>query len=138
LPTRSCIIDGELVAPGAAGEPDFLALLHGRTRGACVYAFDLMERRGRDIREYPIVQRRAQLEAVLKRGNTGRLIRFSESFDEANALLKECARRGLEGIVSKRKDSAYRSGVPAKSTSRVFLVIRCRGGLVNVRRTRGS
>jgi bifunctional non-homologous end joining protein LigD len=97
------------VAAGASGEPDFRALLHGRTRGACVYTFDLMEWRGRDIREQPLVRRRAQLEAILKRG-TSRLIRFSESFPDANALLAECARRGLEGIVSKWKDSPYRSG----------------------------
>jgi bifunctional non-homologous end joining protein LigD len=110
LPVSSCIIDGELVVAGASGEPDFLALLHGRTRGACVYAFDLMEWRGRDIREQPLVQRRAQLEAVLKRGSS-RLIRFSESFPDAGVLLAECARRGLEGIVSKRKDAPYRSGM---------------------------
>ena len=30
LPVRSCIIDGELIAAGAQGQPDFLALLHGR------------------------------------------------------------------------------------------------------------
>jgi ATP-dependent DNA ligase len=54
------------------------------------------------------VQRRAQLEAILKRG-ASRLIRFSESFPDANALLAECASRGLEGIVSKR-DAPYRSG----------------------------
>jgi hypothetical protein len=47
------------------------------------------------------VQRRAQLEAILKRG-ASRLIRFSESFNDANALLAECSRRRLEGIVSKR------------------------------------
>jgi bifunctional non-homologous end joining protein LigD len=112
LPVSSCIIDGELVAPGASGEPDFRALLHGRTRGACVYAFDLLTWRDLDIREHPLVQRRAQLEAVLKRGNAGsRLIRFSESFDDANALLAECARRGLEGVVSKRRDAPYRSGL---------------------------
>jgi bifunctional non-homologous end joining protein LigD len=74
-----------------------------------VYAFDLMEWRGRDIEERPLVQRRAQLEAFLKRG-ASRLIRFSESFPDANASLAECARRGLEGIVSKRKDTPYRSG----------------------------
>jgi ATP dependent DNA ligase domain len=97
LPVSSCIIDGELVAPGASGESDFRALLHGRTRGACVYAFDLLTWRDLDIREHPLVQRRAQLEAVLKRGNTGsRLIRFSESFSDADALLAECAGRGLD------------------------------------------
>jgi bifunctional non-homologous end joining protein LigD len=76
-----------------------------RTRGACVYAFDLMEWRGREIREQPLVQRRTQLGAILKR-RASRLIRLSES----TALLAECSRRGLEGIVAKRKDSPYRSG----------------------------
>jgi hypothetical protein len=56
LPVSSCIIDGELVAPGASGEPDFRALLHGRTRGACVYAFDLLLWRDHDIREHPLVK----------------------------------------------------------------------------------
>lgn len=74
-----------------------------------MYAFDLMVWRGRDIREQPLVQHRAQLEAILKRG-VSRLIRFNESFPHANALLVECARRGLEGIVSKRRDAPYRSG----------------------------
>jgi bifunctional non-homologous end joining protein LigD len=60
LPTRSCIIDGELIVPDATGEPDCRALLHGRTRGACVYCFDLMELQGRDISEQPLVLRQAQ------------------------------------------------------------------------------
>ena len=38
------------------------------------------------------------------------LIRFSEAFPDPKALLAECARLGLEGIVAKRKDSPYRSG----------------------------
>jgi bifunctional non-homologous end joining protein LigD len=101
LPVSSCIIDGELVAPGASGEADFRALLHGRTHGACVYAFDLLLWRDHDMKERPLIQRRAQLEAVLKRaGSTGsRLIRFSESFSDAEALLAECARRGLRTVL---------------------------------------
>jgi ATP-dependent DNA ligase len=39
-----------------------------------------------------------------------KLIRFSEAFPDANALLAECARPGLEGIVAKRRDAPYRSG----------------------------
>jgi ATP-dependent DNA ligase len=42
LPVRSCLIDGELIAAGAHGEPDFLALLHARHVPVCVYAFDLL------------------------------------------------------------------------------------------------
>jgi ATP-dependent DNA ligase len=38
------------------------------------------------------------------------VIRFSEAFPDDGALLAECARLGLEGIVAKRKDSPYRLG----------------------------
>jgi bifunctional non-homologous end joining protein LigD len=109
LPVRSCVLDGELIAAGANGQPDFLALLHARRVPVCVYAFDLMELQGRDLRDQPLEQRRARLEALLARGKSD-LVRFSESFPDANALLAECVRLGLEGIVCKRKDSVYRSG----------------------------
>jgi bifunctional non-homologous end joining protein LigD len=109
LPTRSCIVDGELIAAGRHGQPDFLALLHGRHVPTCVYSFDLLELNGRDLREQPLVQRRARLQALLRRAKCD-LLRFSESFPDANALLTECSRRGLEGIVAKRMDSNYRSG----------------------------
>jgi len=59
LPTKSCVIDGELIAAGRHGQPDFLALLHGRHVPTCVYCFDLLELNGRDLREQPLVQRRA-------------------------------------------------------------------------------
>jgi bifunctional non-homologous end joining protein LigD len=109
LPVRACIIDGELIAAGTRGEPDFLALLHGRHVPVCVYAFDLLELQGSDLRELPLEQRRARLKALLTRSKSD-LIRFSESFSDAGVLLAECARLGLEGIVAKRKDAVYRSG----------------------------
>jgi bifunctional non-homologous end joining protein LigD len=74
-----------------------------------VYCFDLLELNGRDLREQPLVQRRARLQALLARAKCN-LIRFSDSFPDATALLSECSRRGLEGIVAKRKDAPYRSG----------------------------
>ena len=109
LPTKSCVIDGELIAAGRHGQPDFLALLHGRHVPTCVYCFDLLELNGRDLREQPLVQRRARLQALLARAKCN-VIRFSETFPNANDLLAECARLGLEGIVAKRRDSPYRSG----------------------------
>jgi bifunctional non-homologous end joining protein LigD len=104
LPARSCIIDGELIAAGVHGQPDFLALLHGRRAATCVYCFDVLELNGRDLREQPLVQRRARLQALLGRAQSN-LLRFSESFPNADALLTECSRRGLEGIVAERKDA---------------------------------
>jgi bifunctional non-homologous end joining protein LigD len=78
-----------------------------------VYCFDLLELNGRDLREQPLVQRRARLEALLKRAKCN-LIRFSEAFPNANDLLAECARLGLEGIVAKRRDAPYRSGTRSR------------------------
>jgi bifunctional non-homologous end joining protein LigD len=78
-------------------------------RATCVYCFDLLELNGRDLRELPLVQRRAKLQALLGRAKCN-LIRFSQSFPNAGVLLAECVRLGLEGIVAKRKDSPYRSG----------------------------
>ena len=69
----------------------------------------MLELNGRDLREQPLAYRRAGLEALLKRAKCN-LIRFSEAFPDANALLAECARLGLEGIVAKRRDAPYRSG----------------------------
>jgi ATP-dependent DNA ligase len=54
LPTGSRVIDGELIAAGAEGLPDFLALLHGSRVPVCVYGFDLMELDGRDLRDQPL------------------------------------------------------------------------------------
>jgi len=53
--------------------------------------------------------RRAKLQALLSRAKCN-LMRFSESFPDVGALLAECARLRLEGIVCKRKDAPYRSG----------------------------
>jgi bifunctional non-homologous end joining protein LigD len=50
-----------------------------------------------------------QLFALLKRAKFS-LIRFSEAFANADDLLAERARLGLEGVVAKRKDTPYRSG----------------------------
>jgi bifunctional non-homologous end joining protein LigD len=111
MPVRSCIIDGELIAAGAYGEPDFLALLRGKAP-VCVYAFDFLELDGLDLREDPLEKRRARLKRVLARSK-GKLLRFSDSFSDAGVLLAECARLGLEGVVCKRKDAPYRSGLRA-------------------------
>ena len=75
----------------------------------CVYAFDLLKLQGLDLRNMRLEPRRARLKALLAHGESD-LLRLSESFPDDFVLLAECARLGLEGIVCKRKDSAYRFG----------------------------
>ena len=63
---------------------------------------------GEDLRPAPLEQRKGKLEKLLAR-NDG--MRFSEHLDGDGALVfKHACKLGLEGIVSKRLDLAYRSG----------------------------
>jgi ATP-dependent DNA ligase len=116
LPCKSAIIDGEIVVPDEIGASDFNAI--GRTirsepsRLAFV-AFDLLHLNGRDLRAKPLIERRAKL-AELVRDKPSR-IQFSESFEgDAAMIFRAVDSMGLEGMVSKRADSRYRSG-PSKS-----------------------
>jgi bifunctional non-homologous end joining protein LigD len=111
LPARSAIIDGELTATDERGLPNFYAL-HFRRRSddhnLCVWAFDLLEFNGRDLRELPLEKRKASLKKLLAKTRDIRL-RFSESFDDGEKLLAHAEALGLEGTVSKSRDRPYRS-----------------------------
>ena len=111
LPTKSVIVDAEAVACNANGMPDFVAL-HGRgakPEDICCWAFDVLRHNSLDTRPLPMMARSAKLEKILQRFDNG-FVRFSETFSDAERLLAECEKHGLEGIVSKRKDAPYRSG----------------------------
>jgi bifunctional non-homologous end joining protein LigD len=75
-----------------------------------LYAFDLIELDGDDLRRDPLVVRKATLASVLARAAPG--LRFNEHLDEEDgpAVFHHACKLGLEGIVSKRKDSRYSSG----------------------------
>lgn len=82
-------------------------------------AYDLLELDGVDLRGEPIVQRRRQLEEVVN-GADDRLLGVSEvigfeTWEELGALREEARERGVEGVMLKRKDSAYQTGRRAGS-----------------------
>ena len=70
----------------------------------------MIELNGDDLRRDPLVVRKATLASVLAKAAVG--IRFNEhmEFDDGEILFYHAYKLGLEGIVSKRKDSTYRSG----------------------------
>ena len=72
-------------------------------------AFDLLAFNGRDLRLQPLVRRQACLQALMERFGCP-AISLSESFGDSLALLRVAEERGLEGVVSKRRDAPYRSG----------------------------
>jgi bifunctional non-homologous end joining protein LigD len=108
-----CILDGELVALDADGNPDFAALqaaIEQKATGALIfYAFDVLAIGGEDLRDLPLTRRKDRLRALLGTAPEG--IRFVEAFDRpGDAVLRSACRLGLEGVVSKRGDGPYRTG----------------------------
>src|SRR5262249_7267963 len=111
LPAKAAVLDGEVVASNADGSPNF-ARLHvrwARPGAIHLWAFDLLAFNGRDLRQQPLVKRRARLQALLERFGCP-AVSLSEPFEDGLALLRVAEERGLEGIVSKRRDAPYRSG----------------------------
>jgi bifunctional non-homologous end joining protein LigD len=109
-----CIIDGEIVALGHAGVPDFsalqVALSEGRSEDLIYFAFDLLFADGEDLRPLPLSERKARLERLLARHAHGS-IRYVEYLSAAgDAVLRSACQLKFEGIISKRLDAPYRSG----------------------------
>ena len=105
----SAIVDGEVVVPAADGTTDFSVLqneLKGRSTSIVLVAVDLMYLNGRDLRKLPLIQRKAELKKII----AGTEIQFSESFEiEGADMFAHACKVGLEGVVSKVRDSAYAS-----------------------------
>jgi bifunctional non-homologous end joining protein LigD len=110
LRSRSCIIDGEAVACDDNGVTSFNRVRYRRhDESIFLYAFDLIELNGDDLRPDPLEGRKATLEMILAKAGPG--IRFNEHLEgDGETVFRHACKLGLEGIVSKRKDSSYRSG----------------------------
>jgi bifunctional non-homologous end joining protein LigD len=113
LNAESFVIDGEVVVLREDGRSDFNALRGKRRNDAAVLlAFDLVECKGKDLRDVPLLHRKRKLLRLLGKTMTG--IQFLDHFpDDGESLFRHACLMGLEGIVSKRIDAPYRSG-PSK------------------------
>jgi bifunctional non-homologous end joining protein LigD len=76
---------------------------------AMLYAFDLLELDGEDLRDLPPSDRKKRLARLLGGRRLG--IVLSDHTDEDGAtIFRHACRMGLEGIASKRLSAPYRSG----------------------------
>lgn len=104
-------LDGEVVVLDDRGLPDFQALQRafeiGRSLDILYYLFDAPFLKGEDLRQLPVEERRARLEAVLPGGRRNPL-RFSSAFtgDHRTLVAGACA-MALEGLIGKRRGSLY-------------------------------
>src|SRR6476661_315135 len=114
LPLRSVVLDGEGVICGRDGKSEFDRMRACFSRygapEAFLYAFDVLELDGQDMRTKPWAARRAALVSLLVGASDGiRLCEHIEDVDGAVVFRQACV-MGLEGIVAKRRDSRYHSG----------------------------
>jgi ATP-dependent DNA ligase len=79
-------------------------------RTAIVYAFDLIEHDGEDMRKRPFLDRKAALRRLLSSMKAGILLNEHIAEDGPTVFAHAC-HLGAEGIVSKRIDSTYQSGL---------------------------
>ncbi len=116
---RTAILDGEIVALDEQGRPSF-SLMQQRTGvgeggrrirrtrddvAVVYYVFDLLYVDGYNLMHAPLEQRKEILASVLVPGD---LIRYSDHYiGNGKALFEAAAQRQLEGIVAKRRSSAY-------------------------------
>jgi bifunctional non-homologous end joining protein LigD len=109
IKAKAALIDGEIVALGEDGLPQFdaLRLRRGRKCSIVFYAFDLLHLDGFDLTGCPLIKRKALLKRILPKDNTGR-IRFTDHIaGNGERLFEKLEALNLEGMVMKRKDSVY-------------------------------
>ena len=118
---RNVVLDGEIVVI-KNGKPDFQAL---QERGKAVKSseiqaqssrqpsqyvvFDILEREGRSLVKMPLQERKKILRESLKEGEHVVLSDFVERKGED--YYKAALKKGIEGIVAKRRNSSYQQGL---------------------------
>jgi ATP-dependent DNA ligase len=109
LRSRSCIIDGEAVACDDNGVASFNLIRYRRHDDSTfLYAFDLIELNGDGLRRDQLEVRKATLRSMLAKAGLG--LRFQRAHGRRRP---DRLRSYL--VMSKCKDSAYRSVTPKAS-----------------------
>ncbi|HEY3044384.1 MAG TPA: DNA ligase D [Vicinamibacterales bacterium] len=125
-PPRELVLDGEIVALDSKGEPTGFQQLQGRINvleaqpsrpsspSVAFIAFDILREGRADLRDRPLLERRAILERVFSSATTGRgpaILRISEmTHGDGRELYKHALAKGWEGLIAKQANSVYQSG----------------------------
>jgi bifunctional non-homologous end joining protein LigD len=114
LPVEDALIDGELVHVEADGTTDFGhlqdAIANERTVILVFFAFDLLHLDGWNLTAAALEDRKAALASLIPPQAEGTLRYSDHQAGRGPELFDQACGYGLEGIVSKRRDSPYRPG----------------------------
>jgi bifunctional non-homologous end joining protein LigD len=126
---RELVLDGEIVALDSRGEPTGFQQLQGRIHvekrkdsrplfsrpSVAFIAFDILREGRTDLRDRPLLDRRAILERVFsvgsRKGTKRDILRVSELIaGDGRALYDRALASGWEGLIAKQANSPYQSG----------------------------
>ncbi|MGB8191189.1 MAG: DNA ligase D [Chitinophagaceae bacterium] len=109
------VLDGEVVVFNEEGRPDFQKLQHyddNRHLPLVYYVFDILSLNNKDLKHLPLIERKSILLNTLLQTET---IRYSDHVEEnGNAFFEQVKKSNLEGIMAKKADSIYVTGVRTK------------------------
>ena len=121
LGVDNALIDGEVVVLDGDGNPSFGALQDAIKTGdpdTLFFAFDLLALNGADLKMLPNIERKNRLRPIIPVEGP---FQFAEHILGSGVqLLAAMCKAGLEGIVSKRADAAYRG-----KRTQAWLKVKC-------------
>jgi bifunctional non-homologous end joining protein LigD len=112
LPVKSAYLDGELCGVRSDGVTSFELMQQSSDAGLgglVYFVFDLIELDGENVATLPLLERKEQLAALLKKPPEG-IVYSEHQGGDGEAFRKAACQHGLEGIVSKRADRRYLPG----------------------------
>jgi bifunctional non-homologous end joining protein LigD len=106
LKVQNAIIDGEVACLDAKGKSVFLDMRR-RKANAILYCFDLLWLNNEDLRNLPLVERKARLRQLIRTSRNRSLLYASHMESQGVRLFKAICQQDCEGIVGKYKRGAH-------------------------------
>jgi bifunctional non-homologous end joining protein LigD len=113
------VVDGEAIVRGVDGYSDFNALHSNRHYDEVeLIAFDVLALEGDDLRGLPLSLRKTKLARLLSRRPDGMFVSEFEQGEIGPDLFRKACEFGLEGLVSKRAETAPTVAADRRTGSR--------------------
>ena len=133
------VLDGEIVVVDDQGRPDFQMLQDYQKSGSghlLYYVFDLLYFQGHDLTDLPLLRRKELLKKILPSAPN---IKFSDHVWKEGVLFFNVVKeKGLEGIIAKHSQSAYRMGRRSRQWLKVKTQLTQEGVIAGFTEPRGS
>jgi bifunctional non-homologous end joining protein LigD len=131
--TNNAVLDGEIII-FRDGKVDFQALLERRRANSSIrpstdqlpavyVVFDILEKDGKPLLDFPLMRRKEILKATLKEGEHVLLEDFVE--DKGEVYYEAILQEGLEGVIAKKKTSVYEPGFRSRNWLKIKKLRSC-------------